>query len=240
MVAGLLTACAAPSTPPESVVSPVVVRNSVRLRALTRQLTVLPGAPAQSTVAAVNYDLLVPGAGGVWLPDDGVPGDEVSRPPRDVLGQGGASWYGIPFHQRKTANGERFNMMAMTAAHRTLPFGTRVCVKSLVNGREVMVRINDRGPYVGSRIIDLSRAAADSIGMLNLGIKQVSLSRVNQGERCGDAINDGGDSLALTAATASAPVKRVVHSHTRARVRQGVALAAHAPAVKRKLASRSN
>ena len=106
-------------------------------------------------------------------PDDGVPGDEG---PREIFERGGASWYGIQFHQRKTANGERFDMTAMTAAHKTLPFNTRVCVRSLVNGREVLVRINDRGPYASGRIIDLSRAAAEAIGMLGMGIKQVALS----------------------------------------------------------------
>jgi len=196
----------------------------VTLRPLTPQLTRPPNAPPQSTVAAVNYDLTVPGTG-VWLPDDGVPGDEG---PREVQERGGASWYGIQFHQRKTASGERFDMTALTAAHRTLPFGAHVCVKSLVNGREVMVRINDRGPYAAGRIIDLSRAAADSIGMLGLGIKQVSLSRVNLGERCGDVVSKGDDG---PLASGAAPVRRVAHSRPVAKIkaRQHVAV----PALKR-------
>jgi rare lipoprotein A len=133
-------------------------------------------------VPSVRYDLAVSGAGEL-APDDGIPGDEGSR---EIFERGGASWYGIQFHQRKTANGERFDMTALTAAHRTLPFNTRVCVRSLVNGREVMVRINDRGPYASGRIIDLSRAAADSIGMLGLGIKQVALSIIDRDtDRCG-------------------------------------------------------
>jgi rare lipoprotein A len=131
-------------------------------------------------VPSVRYDLAVSGYNG---PDDGVPGDEG---PREIFERGGASWYGIQFHQRKTANGERFDMTAMTAAHKTLPFNTRVCVRSLVNGREVLVRINDRGPYAAGRIIDLSQAAADSIGMLGMGIKQVALSIVDkEPARCG-------------------------------------------------------
>jgi rare lipoprotein A len=120
----------------------------------------------------VRYDLAVSGAGEAG-PDDGLPGDAGSR---EIFERGGASWYGIQFHQRKTANGERFDMTAFTAAHKTLPFNTRVCVRSLVNGKEVLVRINDRGPYTSGRIIDLSRAAAESIGLLGLGIKQVALS----------------------------------------------------------------
>lgn len=95
--------------------------------------------------------------------------------------RGGASWYGPRFHGRLTANGERYDMHALTAAHKTLPFGTMVRVKSLVNGREVLVRITDRGPFIRDRIIDLSRAAAAELGMLSLGFKQVVLM-VGEGE----------------------------------------------------------
>ena len=89
--------------------------------------------------------------------------------------QGRASWYGPRFHGRRTASGERFNQSAHTAAHRNLPFGTRVKVTNLRNNRSVVVRINDRGPYVGGRIIDLSRAAAESIGMRGSGTAPVRL-----------------------------------------------------------------
>ena len=92
------------------------------------------------------------------------------------LEQGAASWYGAALHRRRTASGERFDMHALTAAHRTLPFGTQVCVRSLVNGKVVQVRINDRGPHAANRIIDLSHAAAQSLGMLGLGIKSVALT----------------------------------------------------------------
>ncbi|TFZ07242.1 septal ring lytic transglycosylase RlpA family protein [Ramlibacter henchirensis] len=94
------------------------------------------------------------------------------------LQRGIASWYGLPFHGRRTASGERFDMTAMTAAHPTLPFGTHVKVRSLENGREVTVRINDRGPFTKGRIIDLSHAAARAIGLLSRGTKAVSLSVV--------------------------------------------------------------
>jgi len=105
------------------------------------------------------------------------------RPPAELLGgevprefqRGMASWYGPRFNGRRTASGERFDMREFTAAHRTLPFGTLVRVHSLVNGRDVDVRITDRGPYAGNRIIDLSRAAAEELGMLGLGFKEVVL-----------------------------------------------------------------
>jgi rare lipoprotein A len=96
------------------------------------------------------------------------------EPPREFE-QGKASWYGPRFNGRRTASGERYNMNDLTAAHRTLPFGTLVRVRSLVNGKEVEVRINDRGPFSRNRVIDLSRAAAEAIGMLGLGVKDVLL-----------------------------------------------------------------
>src|ERR671938_1045916 len=79
--------------------------------------------------------------------------------------RGAASWYGPGFHGRRTASGESFNANALTAAHRSLPFGTRVRVVNQRTGRSVVVRINDRGPYVGGRVIDLARGAARQIGM---------------------------------------------------------------------------
>lgn len=89
--------------------------------------------------------------------------------------QGIASWYGPGFHGRKTASGERFNQNALTAAHRYLPFGTQVKVTNLRNGNSVVVRINDRGPFTGGRIIDLSAGAARLIGVKSSGIAPVSL-----------------------------------------------------------------
>jgi rare lipoprotein A len=89
------------------------------------------------------------------------------------LQRGGASWYGPGFHGRKTASGERFNANAMTAAHRSLPFGTRVRVVNERTGRAVVVRINDRGPFHGGRIIDLAQAPARALGIT--GTAYVSL-----------------------------------------------------------------
>ena len=88
---------------------------------------------------------------------------------------GAASWYGGKFQGRKTASGERFNKNALTAAHKSLPFGTKVRVTNQANGKSVIVRINDRGPYSGRRIIDLSRAAATAVGMLQAGVAKVKL-----------------------------------------------------------------
>ncbi len=94
------------------------------------------------------------------------------------LGNGVASYYGKRFHGRLTANGERFNMNAMTAAHKTLPFGTKVRVTNPRNGRSVVVRINDRGPFIRGRTIDLSRGAAQKIGMISTGHARVKLEIV--------------------------------------------------------------
>ncbi|MBI3604355.1 MAG: septal ring lytic transglycosylase RlpA family protein [Nitrospirae bacterium] len=92
--------------------------------------------------------------------------------------RGIASWYGSDFHGWLTANGEIYNMRAMTGAHRTLPLGTVVRVTNVKNGKQVRVRINDRGPYVSGRIIDLSYAAAQKLGMMEDGIAAVSLEVV--------------------------------------------------------------
>ncbi len=89
--------------------------------------------------------------------------------------EGVASWYGEDFHGKKTANSEIYNMYAMTAAHKTLPLGTVVEVQNLENGKKTIVRINDRGPYVGSRIIDLSYEAAMQIGMVRNGTARVKI-----------------------------------------------------------------
>lgn len=89
--------------------------------------------------------------------------------------QGMASWYGPGFDGNYTANGEVFNQYALTAAHRYLPFGTKVRVTNLDNGRSVVVRINDRGPFVGDRVLDLSRGAAQILGTVSTGVSSVRL-----------------------------------------------------------------
>ena len=97
------------------------------------------------------------------------------RSPGAEYARGKASWYGPGFHGKRTASGERFDMNDLTAAHRTLPFGTRVRVRNPQNGREVVVRINDRGPHISDRIIDLSKAAAATLDLLQAGEAPVVL-----------------------------------------------------------------
>ena len=92
------------------------------------------------------------------------------------LERGHASWYGGQFHGRRTASGENYDKYALTAAHKTLPFGTIVRVRSLALGREVDVRINDRGPFSPGRVIDVSQAAAQVLGLTSLGVAEVSLN----------------------------------------------------------------
>ena len=88
---------------------------------------------------------------------------------------GVASYYGKEHHGKKTANGEIFDMNKLTAAHRSLPFGSQVKVTNLANNRSVIVRINDRGPYVSGRIIDLSQAAAERLEMVKAGVVRVKI-----------------------------------------------------------------
>ncbi len=95
---------------------------------------------------------------------------------------GGASWYGKPFHGRKTASGERYDMYQLTAAHRTLPIPSYVKVTNLKNGKEVVVKINDRGPFHGKRVLDLSYAAAQKLDFVGTGVANVKIERVFPGQ----------------------------------------------------------
>lgn len=97
------------------------------------------------------------------------------EPGVQATSEGYASFYSARFRGRRTASGERYDPTALTAAHRTLPFGTWVRVQSLPGGREVKVRINDRGPSVSGRVIDLSRAAAEALGMVRSGEQAVRI-----------------------------------------------------------------
>lgn len=150
-------------------------------------------------------------------------------PPRESDQAGLASWYGEQFHGRKTASGERFDSMDMTAAHKTLPFGTRVCVRSSVTGKSVVVRINDRGPFAPGRVIDLSKAAAQELGMLGLGIKPVELWQLEADEdECPATLNassrkrhpsvaQGAAAAKTRAASAKQPTRKVSHTAKRKR-----------------------
>jgi rare lipoprotein A len=101
-----------------------------------------------------------------------------SPTPKASALSGQASWYGRPHHGRLTSSGETYDMNKLTAAHRTLPLGTRVLVTNLDNGRTVEVRINDRGPFRRSRVLDLSYAAARQLGMVGEGVIPVTLKIV--------------------------------------------------------------
>ncbi|HSN88789.1 MAG TPA: septal ring lytic transglycosylase RlpA family protein, partial [Thermoanaerobaculia bacterium] len=134
-------------------------------------LVVATGSPAESQMQDTSLRTVLP-------EDDapGLPGTMGSRPLRDrdgrVMGaaaRGWASWYGPELHGEPTASGEPFDMHALTAAHRTLPLGSYAEVRNLTNGKTVMVRINDRGPFPAERVIDLSHAAAGKIDMLKSG-----------------------------------------------------------------------
>lgn len=101
--------------------------------------------------------------------------DPVITESYEQIGQGEASYYGFELAGNRTASGERFNPHAFTAAHRSLPLGTKLRVTNMANGRSVIVRVNDRGPFVRSRIIDVSLGAAREIGMYQAGKAQVKL-----------------------------------------------------------------
>jgi rare lipoprotein A len=110
---------------------------------------------------------------------------EVSVGPIQFSVRGMASWYGPGFHGNRSASGEIFNQNALTAAHRNLPFGTQVRVTNLNNGQSVIVRINDRGPYSGGRVIDLSAAAARAVGLIQAGVAPVSLDVLGVAQTAG-------------------------------------------------------
>ena len=137
--------------------------------------------PVTDTQFAATFAAYAP------LPEAPAPGPEAvdlatiepvveAEPAATSLGSGVASYYGKRFHGRRTASGERFDMNGYTAAHRTLPFGSRVSVTNPRTGKSVVVRINDRGPFHGGRTIDLSRAAAEEIGIVNRGHGEVELA----------------------------------------------------------------
>ena len=105
----------------------------------------------------------------------------------DDMGTMIASWYGPRFHGKLTANGEIYNQMALTAAHKTLPFGTILKVTNLRNGKSVIIRINDRGPYIDGRDLDLSKGTAQALGMVNRGVIRVKVQEV--------AVNDSNGSV---------------------------------------------
>lgn len=139
--------------------------------------------PEEVLVAAPGFDTDLDGQETALpeLPGMGSDSDFISPTPPEAdsgeeLGIGTASWYGPRFAGRPTASGERFNPSELTAAHRTLPFGSLVRVTSERTGKSIVVRINDRGPFHGNRVIDLSEAAAEAIGLKRAGKGRVSLT----------------------------------------------------------------
>jgi rare lipoprotein A len=118
-------------------------------------------------------------APGGQFPPPGQPGIAPPAAPGAYVEEGIASWYGAPFDGRRASDGEIYNMHQMTAAHRTLPFGSIVQVTNLTNGRQAEVRITDRGPFVANRIIDLSYAAAGALGIVGPGTAPVRLQVVS-------------------------------------------------------------
>ena len=132
------------------------------------------GGRAQRTWMAVAIALLVAG---------NTLGCATRAPQRPATTEGVASWYGPGFHGRATASGERYDQDGLTAAHRTWPLGTSVRVTHLDSGRSIVVRINDRGPFVDGREIDLSRESARRLGMLRAGTARVKLEPLPNGNK---------------------------------------------------------
>jgi len=136
--------------------------------------------PVPALVLALAVVLLPVASGCAHRQTAPVTAAELAPPKPGTVEKGEASWYGHPYHGRRTASGERYDMHQLTAAHRTLPFDTWVVVTRRDNGRSVEVRINDRGPFVRGRVIDLSFAAARRIGLDLDGVAPVSVEVVGR------------------------------------------------------------
>jgi rare lipoprotein A len=142
--------------PTSSVGAPWRVAGPLAIAALA---TMLAG-PAAAQAADTDTQATMPG---------------IAQAVESVLARGKATWYGPKFHGRRTSSGERFDMNDYTAAHPFLPFGTLLLVRNVANGREVIVRVNDRAPPLRDRIIDLSKAAANALGFVKNGRAPVVL-----------------------------------------------------------------
>ena len=159
-----------------------------RLRRRGTQFAVITAIAGLMSSGPVQADELAAGDRIASLAETVATLDETIRvlPPADAaetifkaVGQGEASYYGHELAGNRTASGERFNPKALTAAHRTLPLGTKLRVTNKANGKSVIVRINDRGPFVKRRLIDLSLGAAQQINMVRAGKAMVRLERLN-------------------------------------------------------------
>ena len=140
------------------------------------------------TRAVQSFTILVILLAGIAVQGCKASSPHIDRFPGYPIGfveRGEASWYGPGFHGNKTANGERYDMHKLTAAHRTLPLGSIAVVRSLTSGRQVTVRINDRGPFARGRVLDLSLAGAKAIGMTGKGTDRIELQVVSYARRPG-------------------------------------------------------
>jgi rare lipoprotein A len=174
-VAAILTGCAVPN-PTDQAASSNLHKDSLSTNSARPAPAPLAFDNALSSVPAPDADAAKPSA----LAD----AEPITSGPNisDFEQQGRASWYGRPFHGRKTASGERYNMNALTAAHRTLPLASWVRVTNTANQKTVVVKINDRGPYARGRIIDLSYAAAAALDMRGAGTEKVKIEGLTQKE----------------------------------------------------------
>jgi rare lipoprotein A len=165
----VLAGCATPPGADNSVASAVPLRTNAQAASFGPQA--YGSAPASADGAAQGPSLA-----------DAKPLSDDSTGVSDFHQTGRASWYGRGFHGRRTANGERYDMHALTAAHRTLPLGSYVRVTNPATSRSVVVRINDRGPYARGRVIDLSMAAANVLDMRHAGTARVKIEGLTQDE----------------------------------------------------------
>ena len=201
LVAAWLAGCAAPQPP-----APVTT-TAAPVVAAPQSSAAVPAPPQERPATALRIKPQRPPGEGAGAPALRAP--EVEPPL--LLASGQASFYADSLHGRRTANGERYDREEFTAAHRSLPFGVRLCVRSLVNGRTVIVRVNDRGPFTPGRIIDLSRAAAEELGMMGLGIKPVELWQLAaEDEACPESLEQAaqGSGLGLDEGVAARALQR--------------------------------
>ena len=141
-------------------------KNTIGLAAL---FTILLGTSTHSFADSIEN-----------LLESKAPINKVNNVPKNTTSKTGlASYYAHQFHGRKTASGERFNMHAMTVAHKTLPFGTKLKVTCESTGKSVVVKVNDRGPFHGNRVLDLSYGAAKALGTVNKGVSKVKYEILN-------------------------------------------------------------
>jgi rare lipoprotein A len=164
-------------------VQTVVIAGLLGIAPLAASSAASPGEDAMridpaTSAAMIEFVPLAPSAE-VTAPAAEPAIDAPSAPQETTLGRGSASYYAAKFHGRRTASGEAFDNRAMTAAHRTLPFGTMVRVTNPSTGKSVVVRINDRGPFTRGRMIDVSRAAAEQLGLIAPGHATVELALID-------------------------------------------------------------